>query len=294
MECHVLENPEVLADCIAGFERRLQAQQAITLDEVKELEQRAQPFKQGPHYQLAQRVRRLAVRLGHVGLTQWEELKQAPAPVFNIGERAYIGQLEVTKNAPVEVKVVYDHLFLTTNYLATIGNFDLVKITHRFNREGRLDLIDARLKQTRRGQPDTSMDGPLAQEAIFHLVQTFAFKDKQADPGWSESRCEYFIRLRQIASVFYDLGIEEEEQQYRFILQRGHRLMRELQADVRAASLRNIRVVRPPFYPFNLIREDEAACYIIGKAAHVEPRVMFDKQRTGGHLGDLRIRYAAV
>lgn len=144
------EAPEFLAENIADFERRLAAQEPISLDEVKELERLTQPLRHGPHYQLAQRVRKLAQRLGHVGATEWEQLKQTPVPVFNMAERSYIGRLTSTQDAPVEVKVVFDHLFLTTNYRVAIGPYDLVKITHRFNREGRLDLIDARLKQTKR------------------------------------------------------------------------------------------------------------------------------------------------
>ncbi len=285
--------PELLADNIASFERRLVAKQPISLDEVRELERKTEPLREGPHYQLAQRVRKLALRLGHVAVTQWEELKQTPVPVFNMAERSYIGRLTSTKDAPVEVKVVFDHLFLTTNYRVSIGSYDLVKITHRFNREGRLDLIDARLKQTKRLYLDA--DAPAsAEDAIFHLVQVFAFKDKQAELEWSESRCEYFIRLRQIAAIFYDLGLAEEVQQFRHLIQSGHRLMKELHRAVQSGSLLDVRVTRLPFYPFHQLREDEAAGYIIGRAASVEPKVIFDTERKGGHLGDLRIKYASA
>ncbi len=285
--------PELLADNIASFERRLVAKQPISLDEVRELERKTEPLREGPHYQLAQRVRKLALRLGHVAVTQWEELKQTPVPVFNMAERSYIGRLTSTKDAPVEVKVVFDHLFLTTNYRVSISPFDLVKITHRFNREGRLDLIDARLKQTKRLYLDADAPPP-AEDAIFHLIQVFAFKDKQAELEWPESRAEYFIRLRQIAAVFYDLGLTHEEQQYRFVIQHGHRLMRELHRAVQAGALQDVRVTRLPFYPFHQLREDEAACYIASRAALLEPKVLFDTERKGGHLGDLRIKYATV
>jgi hypothetical protein len=293
MECQVLEAPGQLADSIASFERRLLAQEPISLDEVKALEQQAQPYKHGPHYQLAQRVRKLSLRLGHVDEAQWEQVKQAPAPVFNVPERSYIGRLASTNGAPVELKVVYDHLFLTTNYRAAIGTYDLVKITHRFNREGRLDLIDARLKQTKLLYQGAEAALPKDRD-IFHLVQTFAFKEKQIEPGWTESRCEYYIRIRQIAPVFYDLGLSQEEQQYRYLLQRGHQLMKELHQDLRSGSLRDIRVVRPPFYPFRQLQDDEGADYVISRAASVEPRVLFDRQRNGGHLGDLRIKYTSA
>ena len=206
---------------------------------------------------------------------QWEQLKQTPVPVFNMAERSYIGRLTSTQDAPVEVKVVFDHLFLTTNYRVAIGPYDLVKITHRFNREGRLDLIDARLKQTKRLYLDPSAPPP-AEDTIFHLVQVFAFKDKQAELEWSESRCEYFIRLRQIAAIFYDLGLNHEEQQYRHVIQLGHRLMKELHRDERARTLRDVRVTRLPFYPFHQLADDEAATYIISRAALIEPRVNFD------------------
>lgn len=293
MECQVQDETEVLASSIESFERRVITKEPATLDEIKELERRVEPYRRGPHYQLAQRVRKLAQKLGHVDSRKWEEVRSAPAPIFTLGERSYIGRLASTKGAPVEIKIVYDHLFLTTNYLATIGSCDLVKITHRFNREGRLDLIDARLKQTRRANPDGEWGAP-PEDTIFHLVQSFAFKDKLPEPEWTESRCEYFIRIRQIAAVFYDLGFTQEETQFRFIIQRGNRLMRELNADLQCGSLREVRVVRTPFFPISQLPLDEAAAYIIGKAAAVEPRVSFDTQRVGGHLGDLRIRYAAV
>jgi hypothetical protein len=286
------EAPEFLADSIANFERRLSAQKPITLEEVRELERQTQPLRHSPHYQLAQRVRKLALRLGHVDTAQWEQLKQTPVPVFNMAERSYIGRLASTGDAPVEVKVVFDHLFLTTNHRVALGAYDLVKITHRLNREGRLDLIDARLKQTKRSYLDATAPPP-PEDAIFHLVQVFAFKDKQAEPEWAESRAEYFIRLRQIAALYYDLGLNHEEQQYRHLIQSGHRLMKELHRAVQAGSLLDVRVTRMPFYPFHQLRDDEAACYIIGRAALLEPRVAFDPRRKGGHLGDLSIRYGA-
>ena len=285
--------PEFLADNIADFERRCTAQQPISLEEVRDLERRTQPYRHGPHYQLAQRVRKLAQRLGHVGTAQWEQLKQTPVPVFNMAERSYIGRLPSTKDAPVEVKVVFDHLFLTTNHRVTIGSYDLVKLTHRFNREGRLDLIDARLKQTRRQYLEPDAPAP-AEDAIFHLVQLFAFKDKQAALEWAESRGEYFIRLRQIAAIFYDLGLNAEEQQYRHLIQSGHRLMRDLHRGVQAGSLLDVRVTRMPFYPFHQLPEDEAAAYIIGRAAAIEPKAIFDPHRKGGHLGDLSVRYTSL
>lgn len=73
--------PELLADNIASFERRLVAKQPISLDEVRELERKTEPLREGPHYQLAQRVRKLALRLGHVAVTQWEDgLSRRPCP----------------------------------------------------------------------------------------------------------------------------------------------------------------------------------------------------------------------
>lgn len=285
--------PEFVAASVAAFEHRLVTQEPISLEEIRELERQTEPFRRGPHYQLAQRVRKLAQRLGHVARTEWEELKQTPMPVFNMAERSYIGRLTSTKDAPVEVKVVFDHLFLTTNHRVSIGSYDLVKITHRFNREGRIDLIDARLKQAKRLYLDANAPPP-AEDAIFHLLQVFAFKDKQPDLSWGESRAEYFIRMRQIAAIFYDLGLTHEEQQYRFLIQHGHRVMRDLHRAVQAGSLEDVRVTRAPFYPFHQLREDDAACYIASRAALLEPKVLFDTERKGGHLGDLRIKYASA
>lgn len=287
------EAPESLADAIADHERRALERESITLDEIRELEQKTQPYRKGPHYQLAQRVRKLAHRLGHADLNQWDQLKQTAVPVFNMAERSYIGRLTSTKDAPVELKVVFDHLFLTTNHRVALGAYDLVKITHRFNREGRIDLIDARLKQTRRTYQEPLTAEPV-EDAIFHLVQMFAFKDKLPNREWTESRCEYFIRLRQIAAIFYDLGLAHEEQQYRHLIQSGHRLMKELHRAVQAGALQDVRVTRLPFYPMHQLRDDEAACYMIGRAAAIEPRVLWDTQRKGGHLGDLSIRYVTA
>jgi|GEM_PF-1476870 len=287
------DTPEALAAGIIACERRRAAGETISLAEVRGLERRAEAFRQGPHYQLAQRVRKLALRLGHVDTARWEQLKQTPVPVFNMAERSYIGRLPSTKDAPVEVKVVFDHVFLTTNHRASIGPHDLVKLTHRFNREGRLDLIDARLKQTRKFTDDGIPLAP-ADDAIFHLVQVFAFKDKLPEPGWSESRAEYFIRLRQIAALFYDLGLTQEEQQYRHLVQSGHRLMRELHRAVQAGTLTEVRVTRHPFYPFHQLPDDGAAGYMIERAGLLEPKVLFDDGRKGGHLGDLRIKYGVA
>lgn len=287
------DSPEALTASVAACEARLGGPEVVSLEEVRALEHRAERFRHGPHYQLAQRVRKLALRLGHVDTARWEQLKQTAVPVFNMAERSYIGRLASTKDAPVEVKVVFDHLFLTTNHRVSIGPHDLVKLTHRFNREGRIDLIDARLKRTRKFADDGTPLEP-ADDAIFHLVQVFAFKDKQPELAWGESRAEYFIRLRQIAALFYDLGLTHEEQQYRHLIQSGHRLMRELHRAVRNGALQDVRVTRFPFYPFHQLAEDNAACYIIERAGLADPKVAFDTSRKGGHLGDLRLRYGAA
>lgn len=284
--------PAAVAEAIGDCERRLAIGEAISLAEVRRLERCAETFRKGSHYQLAQRVRKLALRLGHVDTARWQQLKQTPVPVFNMAERSYIGRLASTKDAPVELKVVFDHAFLTTNHRVSIGPHDLVKLTHRFNREGRIDLIDARLKRTRKFT-DEGIPLEPADDAIFHLVQVFAFKDKLPEPAWSESRAEYFIRLRQIAALFYDLGLAQEEQQYRHLIQSGHRLMRELHRSIQSRTLTDVRVTRYPFYPFHQLPDDGAACYIIERAGLLEPKVLFDHDRKGGHLGDLKIRYGA-
>ena len=286
------EAPEALAAAIAACEQRASDHQEIGLDEIRALERKTQPLRRGPHYQLAQRVRKLAMRLGHADTAQWEQLKQTPMPTFTMAERSYIGHFASQHHAPVELKVVFDHLFLTTNHRVSLGAYDLVKITHRFNREGRLDLIDARLKQTLRLYEAPLTSEPV-EDAIFHLVQVFAFKDKLPELAWEESRCEYFIRLRQIAAMFYDLGLTHEEQQYRHLIQFGHRLAQEIHRDIQAGTLRDARVTRLPFYPIHQLRDDEAAAYIISRAAALQPRVQFDTHLRGGHLGDLRLRYAA-
>jgi hypothetical protein len=258
--------PAAVADAIADCERRLAGGEAISLAEVRRLERCAEIFRKGSHYQLAQRVRKLALRLGHVDTARWQQLKQTPVPVFSMAERSYIGRLASTKDAPVELKVVFDHAFLTTNHRVSIGPHDLLKLTH-------LEPAD---------------------DTIFHLVQVFAFKDKLPEPAWTESRAEYFIRLRQIAALFYDLGLAQEEQQYRHLIQSGHRLMRELHRAIQSGNLTDVRVTRYPFYPFHQLPDDGAACYMIERAGLLEPKVLFDHDRKGGHLGDLRLRYAAV
>lgn len=295
LECELQEPdlaPGAIADAIGDCEHRLARGETISLEEVRELERRAEEFRHGAHYQLAQRVRRIALRLGHVDNARWQQLKQTPVPVFNMAERSYIGRLTSTKDAPVEFKVVFDHAFLTTNYRVNIGAYDLVKLTHRFNREGRLDLIDARLKQTRKSSVTTPAAEP-AEEAIFHLVQVFAFKDKLPEPAWAESRAEYFIRMRQIAALFYDQGLVHEEQQFRHLIQSGHRLMKELHRAIQSDVLTDVRVTRYPYYPFHQLADDNAACYIAERAGLLDPKVLFEHDRKGGHLGDLRIRYGA-
>jgi hypothetical protein len=122
-------------------------------------------------------------------------------------------------------------------------------------------------------------------------VQVFAFKDKLPEPAWAKSRAEYFIRMRQIAALFYDLGLVHEEQQFRHLIQSGHRLMRELHRAIQSDALTDVRVTRYPYYPFHQLADDNAACYIAERAGLLDPKVLFEHDRKGGHLGDLRIKY---
>lgn len=47
-------------------------------------------------------------------------------------------------------------------------------------------------------------------------------------------------------------------------------------------------------YPFHQLPDDGAAGYMIERAGLLEPKVLFDDGRKGGHLGDLRIKYGVA
>ena len=60
------EAPEALAAAISACEQRASDHQEIGLEEIRALERRTQPLRRGPHYQLAQRVRKLEIGRAHV------------------------------------------------------------------------------------------------------------------------------------------------------------------------------------------------------------------------------------
>ncbi len=177
-------------------------------------------------------------------------------------KRSYLGRERMKK---LQIKVVYDHLFLTESYYRTIN------ISWRFNEEGRLELVNAKV-MSRDSEPKGKND-------IYHLIKAPMDNPNKA---WNSSEIELYSLPEEISCVnegFYYLSTEE---QYNKLALFGHKLSRNV-----FKSLQEGTLIDPQFalddgqYAISQLKDDDFATSILRKASFLVPTTRILSKKNG-------------
>jgi hypothetical protein len=169
---------------------------------------------------------------------------------FNKGKRTYTGR---AGDIPVQVKVVFDHLFVTRFYRGA-------SLSYRFNQEGRLELIDSRELHS-------------SNENAVHVLRILC---KRLPKDWTEAEAllesmpDYLVY--SINPNFQNLPRDDK---FLEIVRYGHSEVRNLVTQKRhppnfAPNIQNRQ------YPLPDLRNDLAAEIILKNAVNLKAYLLID------------------
>lgn len=185
-----------------------------------------------------------------------------PAPVN--GKRNYGGE---AGGCWVQIQSAYDHVILSTCYQ---GEFNLrrgrIKLSHRFNREGRIDFVETKLLRSL--QP--CLDGEIRK-----LVMV---KDYQSlHRGWFAAQA-FVLRVlpQELIFLFEDLFRCPRNELLAWLINIGHRLVRDMLPDLQRCPANGCHTepsANPNQLALEVLRSDEVAWPILQKASALEAGV---------------------
>lgn len=180
----------------------------------------------------------------------------------------------------MQVQSVYDHLILSTCYRGEFNSRSgRVKISHRFNQAGRIDFVE--LKFLRSLQP--CLNGSLRKLILVH-----DFQHHRKD--WFEAEAYALSVLpRELVFLFSDIFRFPREEVLAWLINVGHRILRDLLADLRAQKVNGHSLAaqeNPQQLHLSTLSEDEVALPILKQAAELEASVELENQEK------MLVRYA--
>jgi len=188
---------------------------------------------------------------------------RAREPVPRQGKRNYGGE---AGGRWMQVQLAYDHVILSTCYA---GEFNMkrgrVKISHRFNREGRIDFVE--LKFVSALEP--YLNGEIRKLLIVRDYQGI----KKA---WSSAEAFVLPVLPQELIFLYENVFRcPKHEIYTWLVNIGHGIVNDLlnSLQVQPTGEVNTRLGSPGQLGLQLIRADEVAFPIVEKAAALESAV---------------------
>jgi hypothetical protein len=171
---------------------------------------------------------------------------------LNRGKRDYYGVFH--HNRRLQVMPVYDHIFLSRVYGGRL------KMSWRFNRAGRLDLIDSIV---------IVREGPKNNPEHLVLVEGF----QSCDPEWSERPAEYIMPPDEIRYVHGSFDRLDLQDLYQSLIRFGHSMCREFLADLDTGGVKNFDQYRSNQKPLTHVAKDEPAMYMLRRVAEGFPTV---------------------
>jgi hypothetical protein len=197
--------------------------------------------------------------------------RPAEPPQLKPGKRDYGGE---AAGYWMQVQSAYDHVILSICYE---GEFNCkrgrVKISHRFNQEGRLDFVEAKLLR--------SMD-PCLTGAFRKLLMIQNFQSIRK--GWLEAEAFVLEVLPKELIFLYDnLFRCERSEIFTWLNNVGHRLVGDLLEDLSSRPLNGVNRNpgrNPEQLELSALRTDEIAWPILAKAALLESVVELSGPKT--------------
>lgn len=200
-------------------------------------------------------------RLGQVQERLVSRVPQAASPN---GKRNYGGE---AAGCWLQVQSAYDHVIVSTCYQ---GEFNLrrgrIKVSHRFNREGRIDFVETKLLRSL----DPGLDG-----AIRKLVM---IKDYQTQPhAWFAAEA-FVLRVlpRELVFLYEDLFRCSRNQHLAWLINIGHRLAADVIHDLGSRPANGYHLAttaNPNQFALGCLRDDKVAWPILERAAGLEASV---------------------
>ena len=164
----------------------------------------------------------------------------------------------------IQIQSAYDHVILSTCYQ---GEFNLrrgrIKLSHRFNREGRIDFVETKLLRSL--QP--CLDGEIRK-----LVMVKDYQSLHRD--WFAAQA-FVLRVlpQELIFLYEDLFRCPRNELLAWLINIGHRLVRDILQDIQNRPAHGYPL-EPPSNPSQLclevLRSDEVAWPILEKAAALE------------------------
>ena len=196
---------------------------------------------------------------------------RAPAPAVPPAKRNYGGR---AGGRWMQLQSAYDHVILSTCYE---GEFDLkpgrVKISHRFNQQGRIDFVE--LKFLRSLQP--CLNGE-----VRSLLRVRDYPSVRKD--WRAAEAFVLPVLPQELIFLYpDIFRAPRHEVLAWVVNIGHRIAGDLLEDLRMPPVNgsvNHRRTNGEQLCLHAVRTDEVAAPILEHAAALESSVELDGSKT--------------
>jgi hypothetical protein len=166
---------------------------------------------------------------------------------FQLPKREYTG---MSGNYQVVVRVVYDHIFLSRKY----GRRDqpAIKVSWRFNEDGRIDLIDGRL---------------LPEKTVHHIISVKDFESIETD--WTDADAYYGRLPDRINIVNPGFANRRFREKYQSLLRFGHAMMRDILSNLDDGNIRDSYVVGDNQRQLREIVQDSTAMYLMDQAGQL-------------------------
>lgn len=186
------------------------------------------------------------------------------------GKRNYGGE---AAGRWMQLQSAYDHVILSTCYA---GKFNLkrgrVKISHRFNQEGRIDFVELKFLQ--------SMN-PLLDGAIRKLLTVKDYQNIRKD--WLAAEAFVLEVLpRELIFLFAEIFRYPKSELFAWLINIGPRLVDDLLGELRAGLVNGCHEAarNPEQLCLQEVRNDEVALPILEKAAALESVVEEKEPKT--------------
>lgn len=164
----------------------------------------------------------------------------------------------------MQVQSVYDHVILSVCYEGEFrGQRGRIKISHRFNRAGRTDFVEAKLLRSLL---------PMLDGALRKLLTVREFPSLPPD-WWSASAYALRVLPRELLFLHPEIFRYPRDQILAWLVNIGHRTVSDLVAELEQAS--DVRDPRPSGrqWPVACLRHDAVAWPILQQASLLEASV---------------------
>lgn len=195
--------------------------------------------------------------------------------------RNYVGVIVQHPKTKINVRPSYDHFFISRFYADHIST--KIKISWRFNEEGRLDLID--LITIWRGNRERRLNERT------NIITVLDYQNR-LDKAWEKSSALYHVLPDEINIVNRSFSSKSLEKRYNSLARFGHGIVKDVLRATNNNSLQGLFFIKEGNRSLDEIVKDEEAKYMMINAARVLPIVSFEEtDENREFLGEMIISY---